>query len=63
MHKRRPRNTLRRDLTMSRRRLALLAVATIVVGCYKEDITTRGASRKPIAKGRSGLTRSRTARV
>src|SRR2546426_8649605 len=49
MHKRRPRNTLRRALTMSRLSLALLAFATIVVGCYKEDVTTRSAG-KPMAK-------------
>ena len=34
---------------MSRLSLALLAVATIVVGCYKEDVTTRSAG-KPMAK-------------
>src|SRR5437870_13535746 len=49
MHKRRPRNTLRRALTMSRLSLPLLAIATIVVGCYNEDVTTRSAG-KPMAK-------------
>jgi len=34
---------------MSRLSLALLAFATIVVGCYKEDVTTRSAG-KPMAK-------------
>src|SRR6266550_2869692 len=52
MQQRRLRNTLRRTLTMSRLSLALLAVATIVVACYKDDVTTAGApnSRKPMAK-------------
>ena len=37
---------------MSRLSLALLAVATIVIACYKDDVTTAGApnSRKPMAK-------------
>ena len=36
---------------MSRPTLALLAVATIALGCYKDDLRTLGpASRKPMAK-------------
>ena len=37
---------------MSRLSLALLAVVTILVACYKDDVTTAGApnSRKPMAK-------------
>jgi hypothetical protein len=51
MQQRRQRNTLRRKLTMSRLSLALLAVATIAVACYKDDVTTAVAnSRKPMAK-------------
>ena len=52
MQQRRLRNTLRRTLTMSRLSLALLAVVTILVACYKDDVTTAGApnSRKPMAK-------------
>src|SRR2546426_8305247 len=49
MQQRRLRNTLRRDWRMSRLSLGLLAVARIVVGCYKEDVTTRSAG-KPMAK-------------
>jgi hypothetical protein len=51
MQQRRPRNTLRRNLTMSRLSLALLAVATIAVGCYKNDTTgALNPSRKPMAQ-------------
>jgi len=50
MQQRRQRNTLRRFLTMSRLSLALLAVATIVVACYKDDVSTAGNSRRPMAK-------------
>jgi hypothetical protein len=51
MQQRRQRNTLRRKLTMSRLSLALLAVATIAVACYKDDVTTAVPnSRKPMAK-------------
>lgn len=35
---------------MSRLSLALLAVATIALGCYKDDVTTAGTNRKPMAK-------------
>src|SRR6266550_7366123 len=40
----------RRFLTMSRVSLALLAVATIAVACYKDDVSTAGTSRRPMAK-------------
>jgi len=51
MHKRRLRNTLRRFLTMSRLSLALLAVATIAVGCYQDDARSLGGvSQGPKAK-------------
>src|SRR6266481_842767 len=51
MQQRRQRNTLRRNLTMPRLSLALLAVATIAVACYKDDVTTAVPnSGKPMAK-------------
>jgi hypothetical protein len=51
MQQRRQRNTPRRKLTMPRLSLALLAVATIAVACYKDDVTTAVPnSRKPMAK-------------
>jgi hypothetical protein len=51
MQRRRPRNTLRRILPMSRLSLTLLAVATIAAACYKDDATGGlSPSRKPMAK-------------
>jgi len=51
MQQRRQRNTVRRRLTMPRLSLALLAVATIAVACYKDDVTTAlRNSGKPMAK-------------
>jgi len=35
---------------MSRLSLALLAVAAIAVACYKDDVSTAGNSRRPMAK-------------
>lgn len=44
-------NTLGRNLTMSRLNLALLAVATIAVACYKDDASgPTQSSGKPMAK-------------
>src|SRR5437773_5222637 len=54
MHKRRPRNTLRRNLSMSRLSLALLAVATITAACYQDDARISGNS--PAAKAKVLLT-------
>src|SRR2546426_3819979 len=51
MHKRRPRNTLRRILTMPRLSLALLAVTMIAVACYQDDTRALGGViREPTAK-------------
>src|SRR5436190_18802593 len=50
MHKRRPRNTLRRNLSMSRLSLALLAVATITAACYQDDARIAPNSAGPSAK-------------
>src|SRR5437762_1533565 len=50
MHKRRPRNTLRRNLSMSRLSLALLAVATITAACYQDDARVALNSAGPSAK-------------
>jgi hypothetical protein len=45
------RNTLGRNLTMSRLNLALLAVATIVLACYKDDSGPAGLPNgKPMTK-------------
>src|SRR5260370_40461184 len=51
MQQRRPRNTLRRNLTMSRLSHALLAAVVLVVACYKGDTTAALPNRKPMAKG------------
>src|SRR3989441_11738952 len=51
MQQRHLRNTFRRFLTMPRLSLALLAVSTIAVGCYHEDVATfTPNSLKPTAK-------------
>src|SRR6266511_2427441 len=50
MHKRRPRNTLGRNVTMSRLSLALLAVATITAACYQDDARVAPNSAGPSAK-------------
>src|SRR5437773_1081760 len=50
MHKRRPRNTLRRNLSMSRLSLALVAVATITAACYQDDARIAPNSAGPSAK-------------
>src|SRR5712692_10435156 len=52
MQQRRLRNTLRRTLTMPRLSVALLAVATFAVACYKDDTAIGGLpnSLRPKAK-------------
>jgi uncharacterized protein DUF4382 len=51
MQQRRQRNTPRRNLTMPRLSLALLAVATIAAGCYQDDARNLGGiSQLPRAK-------------